>query len=381
MERFTLFGCLDPTLTASALLLPAPPRIFGTPAPLRHFIYLFSYALLRHPLARSAGRAPSPTPGTRLFLLLFLLPAPSPGPHTHWLVPAAGLSPPPSDAARALLHFFCPSPPGPYGLVPTAALSRARPPPRLPPPHQAWHRASAALTSTAALRLSWVAVTVVRAAAPAAATSAATATAAAATAATSTATAASTDYPPLLAPGDALVIAARPLPLPLWSVNVNRVLAVTAAPPPAPPSPPPSAAAAARGRGRGYSSDGERVALVWGTTPAHALRGEELVTLTRRMPGRGGGGGAGSGGGGAARRGMEGVAAAAAARGQGAPAPAPAPAEAAEVVFELVSYSRGHAVPARLGALAIRAMQRAYARGVADALTAATAAAGATGGG
>ncbi|KAK1860398.1 hypothetical protein I4F81_002987 [Pyropia yezoensis] len=246
---------------------------------------------------------------------------------------------------------------------------------------QAWHRASAALTSTAALRLSWVAVTVVRAAAPAAATSAATATAAAATAATSTATAASTDYPPLLAPGDALVIAARPLPLPLWSVNVNRVLAVTAAPPPAPPSPPPSAAAAARGRGRGYSSDGERVALVWGTTPAHALRGEELVTLTRRMPGRGGGGGAGSGGGGAARRGMEGVAAAAAARGQGAPAAAAAPAEAAEVVFELVSYSRGHAVPARLGALAIRAMQRAYARGVADALTAATAAAGATGGG
>lgn len=145
-----------------------------------------------------------------------------------------------------------------------------------------------------------------------------------------------------LAPGDALVIAARPLPLPVWTVNVNRVVAVA-------PSPLSPAAA----------EHAEGVALVWVTTPAHSLVGEELVTLSRATP----------------------PAPPPVQRGRRHPpprAPLPGGEGGGEVVFELVSYSRGACVAAGVGGLWVRAMQRAFARGVGDRL--AIAAAGGGGG-
>jgi len=57
-------------------------------------------------------------------------------------------------------------------------------------------------------------------------------------------------------------------------------------------------------------------------------------------------------------------------------AAAAAPAQEAAVVFELVSYSRGLCAPTLVGGPWVRAMQRAFARGVGDRFAAAATADG-----
>eukprot|EP00177_Eucheuma_denticulatum_P000182 GFKZ01000327.1.p1 GENE.GFKZ01000327.1~~GFKZ01000327.1.p1 ORF type:complete len:209 (+),score=4.87 GFKZ01000327.1:206-832(+) len=93
--------------------------------------------------------------------------------------------------------------------------------------------------------------------------------------------------------GDIVVVAARVLPL-IWTANVNRVVAVT----------------------RTRSS----VAVAWGTTHRHVLRGEEIVSVRRERNG--------------------------------------------DVIFHLRSFSRPHGFMAWIGYPFVVYLQNTFARGV-----------------